>query len=683
MNRLRLPRRVVFLLSLISMASIGWSAEGLTARIDSVVINADLKPEIFFTLQNAEGAPVEAATSAGGASVRFIIARLDVLDAARGSAVYTSYNARIVSATEGSPNAGKTAEQATYDTYDAKRLTGLAPGKYKYLFNTALPADYDRTKTHTVSAQIERTVNGVRYVANPLYHFVPNGNPVTALRKVVTTEGCNKCHTNLGLHGGARMEVGLCILCHSPQSSDPETGNSVDMTEMIHKIHMGANLPSVEGGAPYEIIGNRGSTADFSEVEFPTDLRNCAICHTGEQGGVYKTAPSRRACGACHDGVNFETGVGHGPGLPQADDSLCAACHQPNGAEYGISIAGAHTVPYKSAKLKGIVAAITQVTNALPGQNPVVRLTLKQKDGTTIDPTTLSTVAITFGGPSQEYASYVREDGTKTLVADGDVYLYTFKAPIPAGAQGTYMFSVEARRTVVLVDNPEGETDVTVTEAADNPIYYVAVTGTQITQRRKIVDQNKCNDCHDRVALHGSLRSNIEYCVVCHNPKVSDIGRRGEGVGGGSSISMGYMIHKIHTGEELSQPYTIYGYGNSANDFTKVLFPGNRRVCSTCHIADAPALPLAAEAAAINFTDKDGKQVLIPPATASCTSCHDSAEVAEHVSQYNQGSEVCFACHGAGQTADIALYHRLDRVLNVVEVKGSPGTAVPDWSIFN
>lgn len=682
MERLGISKRVLAGLLFLSLSPWVWSAEGLQAKIESVLINGDLKPEVTFTLQDNAGAPVAVGTTAGDASVRFIIARLDVVDAAKGSSYYWSYNVRIASATEGSPNFGAKAEQATYDTYAAERVTQLAPGKYVYVFNTALPADYDRAKTHTVCAQIERTVDGVRYVANPIYHFVPNGSPVVSLRKVSTTESCNKCHTNLGLHGGARMDVTLCLLCHSPQSTDPESGNTVDMTTMIHKIHRGAELPSVRAGKPYVIYGNRGSLHDYSHVVFPTDNRNCTMCHTGEQGDVYKTAPSRRACGSCHDNINFQTGEGH-MGIPQADDNLCALCHKPEGAEFDFSISGAHTIPAKSKQLKGIVANVLQVSNAQPGQAPVVRYTLKQNDGSIIDPATMRTVAITVGGPRREYTYYLREDGTKTSVKDGDAYVYTFTKPLPADAQGTYSFTIEARRDVVLVDKPEGETDIAVTESAFNPIFLVAVTGNQVVQRRQIVDQNKCLACHDTLSFHGGQRNNVDYCVVCHNPKVSDIARRPEGVGGGESISMGYMIHKIHKGHELSNGYTVYGFGNVAHDYSHVIFPGDQRACSSCHITAMPSLPLNPEVAAIDFVNKEGKQVLIPPATANCMSCHDSPEAVDHASKYNQGMETCFACHGAGQFMDIAKFHKLDRVLNVIETTASGGTIIPEWSLHN
>ena len=116
----------------------------------------------------------------------------------------------------------------------------------------------------------------------------------------------------------------------------------------IHKIHMGEFLAKKNynyGGVLY------------NETLFPQDLRNCTKCHDGSatstaqtaQGDNWKNAPSRRACGACHDGINFATGAGvtiedalegltkttrfnglaHGGGA-QSDDSTCAQCHTPD-----------------------------------------------------------------------------------------------------------------------------------------------------------------------------------------------------------------------------------------------------------------------------------------------------------------------------------------------------------------
>jgi OmcA/MtrC family decaheme c-type cytochrome len=649
----------------------------LKSEIENVAINSFLQPEVTFVLRDDLGHPV----ALEEVSARFILARLEVIDAVRGVTRYTSYTTQVQTVPQGFPNAGASGVQATYDSGGIFEDRGS--GRYIYIFAKALPPDFNRTLTHTVSAQIERRVGEKRFIANPLYHFVPDGSEVNLLRKVITTEGCNKCHTSLGLHGGGRREGALCILCHSPQSTDPDTGSTLDMAVMIHKIHRGAELPSVQAGIPYRIVGYRQSIHDYSDVEFPMDIRNCKVCHAGPQGDIYKTAPSRAVCGSCHDDVNFASGERHGPRIPQSNDDICTACHIPEGPEFGIGIAGAHTIPGKSHSLRGLIAEILDVKNAAPGQKPTVYYTLKQKDGTQVDPSTLRTVAVTFGGPTKEYTSWVREDATNTSKSEIETWSYTFTAPIPPDAEGTYAFAIEARRDVALKDRPEGEEDIVATEAAVNPVKQVAVTGTGMVERRKVVDLAKCNACHDNLSLHGSLRNQVEYCVVCHNPVQSDIARRPEGVPGGESVSFAYMIHRIHTGEELNQPYAVYGYGNRANDFSHILFSGKREACGICHVQDVPSLPVSRDAQPIHFVDKDGKTVSIPPTGAACNSCHDMREAVGHarLNTTSDGVESCAVCHRAGRSADIAVAHQVMEFLNVSERIGPLPTNVESWDL--
>src|SRR5262249_52437294 len=159
-------------------------------------------------------------------------------------------------------------------------------------------------------------------------------------------------------------------------------GNTVDFEVMIHKIHDGANLPSVQAGAPYRIIGFQQSVNDFSTVVFPQDIRNCTKCHAAPatQASNYLAYPSRAACASCHDDVNFSTGENHKGGI-QVDDSNCASCHQPVGIEFDTSIAGAHTIPTKSTQLAGLNAMILSVTGSQPGQTPVVTFQITNNDG--------------------------------------------------------------------------------------------------------------------------------------------------------------------------------------------------------------------------------------------------------------------------------------------------------------
>ncbi len=144
----------------------------------------------------------------------------------------------------------------------------------------------------------------------------------------------------MSFHGGSRVGVALCIMCHQPQTVDPNTGNSLDMKVFIHSIHMGASLPSVVGRRkPYQIYGFNGYS-DFSGVMYPRlhpqyDPRDCAgTCHNPKNGAAqtnaWLTTPSRAACGGCHNDVNFATGQNH-VNLPQVDDNQCSQCHIPTG----------------------------------------------------------------------------------------------------------------------------------------------------------------------------------------------------------------------------------------------------------------------------------------------------------------------------------------------------------------
>jgi len=60
---------------------------------------------------------------------------------------------------------------------------------------------------------------------------------------------------------------------------------------------------------------------------------------------------------------------------------------------------------------------------------------------------------------------------------------------------------------------------------------------------------------------------------MCHNPTKGDEDRRGTTNPPVESVSMQRLIHRIHTGEELTQPFVVIGFGGSVNDFGDVRFP--------------------------------------------------------------------------------------------------------------
>lgn len=654
---------------------------GLKVIVNSVTIGSDRKPVIDVNLTDSLDQPLDrlGKVTPGAISISFILSWYDPA-----TRQYTAYTTRTQTTPADSPHPGVSAIQANPDS--GGTFTDLETGHAKYTFKTVLPAGFDQTKTHTLGIYATRALGAVpgidpalakNYYANVEYDFRPDGAAVTnKWDKINLATSCNNCHDPLSAHGGARQDPKLCALCHQPQTTDPDTGNTVDFKVMIHKIHSGSSLPSVKAGTPYQIIGFGQSVNDFSTVNFPpgNEVTNCAYCHEGtnpnakpSQASVWYTNPTRAACGSCHDDIDWVTGKNH-PAGPQADDKSCASCHTPDsGAEFDASIKGAHTIPLKSKQLKGLTATVVSVTNAAPGKSPTFTFAIKNGDGTPVDGTKLGAFAPILAGPTSNYTTVFRESGLSTVAKPGKydpatgLTSYTFTGVIPATATGTWTASADITRNVAL-KHANGSADTTVREAAFNPIKYFAVTGTAVAPRRTSVTINQCNSCHDVLGLHGGQRMTTEECVICHNPTNSDVAQRPAAAGVPESISFQRLIHRIHKGEELTQDFTVYGNGGSLHNYNEVRFPGDLRNCSKCHAANAFTLPLQPGIASVTTL----RDYFTPhgPATAACLGCHDSKDTAAHAylntvtfPGATNPAEACATCHGTGKDWDVAKVH--------------------------
>ena len=658
---------------------------GLTVNIVSAKVASDGTISVDYKLTDPTGAPLDQSgiTTPGSIALSFLAAYIP-----KGQAQYTSYITRSATAATG----GATATQAAADSGGAAQT--VAPGEYVYTFHTKAPAGFDPTASHRIGMYGSRNLTewdlGTNY-ADATFDFVPAGGTPTP-RDVVRTTDCNACHglpngmttttgsAGLAAHGGSRRDVQLCIICHQPQTSDPNTGNSLDMKVFIHKIHMGSSLPSVMAGKPYQIIGFQNSVNDFSTVVYPADVRRCQTCHNpanqAAQTNVWVTTPSRAACGSCHDDVNFATGTNH-VNLPQADDSQCAQCHIPQGElEFDASILGAHTIPDQSKTIPGLNFTLTRVTNGAAGQKPTVTFTVKDNAGNPIPMSAFATspasLSLTMAGPTSDYGytsfgsdvttpGYVTEGvaGTASCGSDGTCS-YTFSHAVPAKATGTYVVGIEGRRSATLL--PGTVLQMTANYAGKNQVIYFSVDGTPVQSRRAVVTLSNCNNCHAYLELHGSLRNNTEYCVLCHNPSNTDASTRASATNPADKsappqgINFAMMVHKIHTGVNLARfgaTYTIVGFGGSHNDFSGVRFPAmgptgavqDTALCYVCHANGSESvLPIGKNP----VTDPQGLLNPAPATTSACTACHLNQSALAHASSNTDPKfgESCDICHG-------------------------------------
>jgi OmcA/MtrC family decaheme c-type cytochrome len=688
-----------------SLATMNFVRPGLKITIVSSNIAPDGTISVDYQITDPQGQPLDAAgiTTPGAVSVSFCAAFIP-----KGQTQFYSYTTRV----QTSPITKASATQAGTDSGGTSKQ--VADGEYVYTFKTKAAglngAAWDPTVTHRMGVYGSRNLTefdlGTNY-ASTTFDWVPAGGKVTATRDVIRTASCNKCHDRLAFHGGSRQGMDLCIMCHQPQTIDPDTGNTVDMKVLGHKIHMGSQLPSVQAGTPYQIIGFNQAVSDWSTVVLPSDPRRCTECHEDQsvtgatQSNNWLTSPSRAACGACHDNVNFATGLNH-VNLPQADDNQCATCHIPQGElEFDASIRGAHTVPSESATRPGLVLTLLKVDNGVAGKAPTVTFTSQDYSGNPVPPSTLTVspnrIALVMAGPASDYGytsfgsdvttpGYVSENPATAANCDsGGTCTYTFTHSIPANATGTYAIGIEGRRGITLLPNTTRQQSSEY--GAINKVIYFSVDGTPVTPRRQVVDTAKCNMCHVYLSLHGENRNRIEMCVLCHNPSENDVSTRSSATVASDqglppqSVNFALMVHKIHTGENMqsnfNRNYIIVGFGGSRHDFgmafasvpasipnTGVRYPtmgptgttGDTAKCDLCHVNRSEAnLPIGKNA----VLDTQGPVSPAAATTSACTACHQNVSALSHaISQTDpKFGESCDVCHGTGAAFDVAQVH--------------------------
>jgi len=325
------------------------------AGVPAVVVSG--APKVSFTVFS-DGAVKQGLTLT---DMSFIIAKL-VPAGSGGIQQWISYTYRTeVPPSDVGPNGKPVLASAVQATTDPKpagqagQLVYNADGYYTYTFSTNITDPkqangvvFEPNSTHRVAIQLSyKNKAGETVRVNPYFDvtFDASGRSVQVTdpnktRVMADVSSCNGCHEKLALHGGGRVDVQYCVLCHSTATTDANSGNVLAMSTMTHKIHAGRLLASKigAGGENYAIWGYQNVKHDYSEVGFPQDLRNCSVCHSGTnpktpQGDNWKTKASKEACLTCHvsaPGTNFYvahasfTGVSDPRTLPSSE---CQGCH--------------------------------------------------------------------------------------------------------------------------------------------------------------------------------------------------------------------------------------------------------------------------------------------------------------------------------------------------------------------
>jgi OmcA/MtrC family decaheme c-type cytochrome len=676
---------------------------------------------------------------------------------------------------------------------------------------------------------------------NVVFDFIPaTGKVLTAAdpgqRLIVDKLSCNECHGKLGgipgtesaaFHGGSRYDPRLCVTCHTDQrkfgraratsTANVFTGDTYvadgvtigNFPVLIHRIHKGELL--VKEGYNYAGV-------KLNETRFPQDIRNCSKCHddtapkVAPQASNFKNLPSRLACGACHDGINFATGqgvtnaaanqakiagtapaaTGHIGGI-QNDDTKCVLCHDATSIEkvYHLAITPPNPVnalavtggnnntnsAWIASKASNLPAGAIKVTYDIASvsrnaaKQPVIVFRMLQNgaavpfnvagaktemwDGFMGSPSAYFVFSVPQDGVAtpadfnSTVSGYLRSiwNGTATGAGAG-----TLVGPDAGGFYTVTLTGVTIPDTAVMLTGGIGYTygvrttmPLTQTNLVDNKLADpnrknrfatgpatatdtvagmpnqvggliviapdVQKVATGYTPRRPIVEDKRCNACHEELgaftieSFHAGQRNDGTSCSWCHTPNRTSSGWAADSTS---------FIHAIHGSSKREKPFTWHA-STTDESYAAIGYPGILNRCETCHVpgsydfsstasaaqADnrlyrtvatgtvvtAASTPLQKFAASPYVTEGTNygagfsfnavtqatnpaapTTLVSSPTAAACFSCHDSNLALAHM-KANGGSiyapratalvttEQCLVCHGSGRIADVKAVH--------------------------
>ncbi|MGI2212863.1 OmcA/MtrC family decaheme c-type cytochrome [Shewanella oncorhynchi] len=565
-------------------------------------------------------------------------------------------------------------------------LVDNGDGSYSYTYqaniaNVTTPVAVTYNADYTQRATLELEIPE-KFAINAHLDWQPSTGKTEGIasRNVVSIETCYTCHQpdSLELHGGRRLDIENCASCHTATSGDPESGNSVDFTYMIHAIHKGAdrktvNADGVEVPAPYKIIGYGGKVIDYGKVNFPQKpAADCSSCHieganAPANADLFKADLSNTACIACHsekpskNHSSTDCMYCHNAAKPYAGTGSAAKRHgdvlkaykDAEAMSIKFSDIAADTNGNITAKMQVLDAISAPVDKAFVDQNTSIMVSWdSDKDFTGYKSVKLSSPDVVFDASTKTYALTI-----KGLTPPTTSQTIQFYSDLTACFNNGGYKVEEVALTECITPSVR---KVHIKQAPLNVVWNTSGidSNAKPNMRRDIIDTGKCQGCHNQEIRH---HENSVNCGVCHTPakalkeSVSKSGkfdlatsfawkaheREGHylkyaGVQSGTVLKTDCATCHVEkngniSGIELGRsPNRAWIYPNlTTYDKTGIWVSSDAGSCLSCHqkyLSDAAKSHIETNGGILD--GKDAKDVQTR-ASESCATCHTPAQLME------------------------------------------------------
>jgi OmcA/MtrC family decaheme c-type cytochrome len=744
-------------------------AKSLMVQIEAVNINDNLNVSVYFYLSNKNGVAVSGLAEMGsipllglgiaklGEQQRRIRPLNSGTDAIETMVFenelepqWTSYINRLVQPGNVADNdlelgwdknKGPQWQAGIESSCKQECLEAVGNGLYRYTFTQAIDqySTIDELNTHYEPKQIHRVylellpysgadVNSM--LINTSFDF----NPETGLaveakdsrRLLDAKQSCYRCHTqdltvdnSLLMHGNKRFDYEGCVMCHTNYSGDPETGVSIGMASLVHKIHKNN----------YLVIGYKGTVHDYSKLAYPGDMMQCQQCHiedATEQANFYQS-PGQETCLSCHEKDAPEDWNGTAVGLfhdrsefPKAWELSCSGCHPDNNNPQGSALfhnakASINRSLADKYKFELTASTINYATDTLsatlnfsqlsqrPDQDPAVQslwLTAAGNDTQVQIPENNAQRKVWDITSDSDDISLVREAG---------------KLKVQIRNIGATDFALESLGTLNAKVFVCGDKQTGLAAACDaNQIIVIEVPASAaialmpgVKVHQGFVSDKKCEACHDKqfdkrvTDAHYIVKTpeNGASCGTCHAPQLStgfaDTSCRSchttemvkymnatlkhtSGIDHikhfrtlNNSLNYRELVHSIHASTRETK-------GPKGEERAKVTYPAKANDCRACHDEGQLEMKMLNQEASVivaaEGSTQNGEVAEYSPTVAVCASCHlEIDQWAQHARSfggvyqadatsgaiYQSGGETCHTCHGEGKTFGVDIIHKL------------------------